>query len=198
MGPEQLPGAGIEWCRGAIELLPRYGSWNDYAYIAEHQEPRPFYVGERHNSKEGLTQPWKGSTDLHKKSDFKEPPSVDELLENSASIPTTSPLSTFTARRDGNLNDLLHENGDREALNRANGVRSRAADGAWEPPVKIICARPRHYEDRAGHHDARSSTRAGQYSEFDTKTGQGQYPYENGRIVYGHYGEKAMMRKINL
>merc|ERR1711865_135914 len=62
--------------------LPRYGSWNDYAYIAEHQEPRPFYVGERHNSKEGLTQPWKGSTDLQKKSDFKERPSVDELLEN--------------------------------------------------------------------------------------------------------------------
>ena len=27
--------------------LPRYGSWNVYAYIAEHQEPRPFYVGER-------------------------------------------------------------------------------------------------------------------------------------------------------
>ena len=27
--------------------LPRYGSWNNYTYIAEHQEPRPFYVGER-------------------------------------------------------------------------------------------------------------------------------------------------------
>ena len=50
--------------------------------------------------------------------------------------------STFTARRDGNLNDLLHGNGDREALNRANGVRSRAADGAWEPPVKVSASTP--------------------------------------------------------